>query len=313
MWRSLPRCAWGAFGCLLLCSSSPLWGQACCGPPTVSLAGTERGIDTRSLLVLTLSYGFARFDRTLDGTRLVADPLGRTAFSHTWRLEGELTVGTDWSVLLSLPVTSKSRRFQLDTLGESYHAAGIGDAIAVLKRNFSPMLSPWSLAAGLGLKLPTGTSDWEENGVRLPRDIQPGTGTWEALLWGYASGLFFDGLIASALSATLRLPLTADELGYRNGAELQLLLLSSWLDSPIPALLPTLALRLRTTGRDRLGSQPFPATGGIWLDALPSMTLLFEPFALRWQGMLPLWSRTNGVQLVHSWGVTAELQWTLRR
>jgi len=281
--------------------------------PTISLAGTERGIDETTPVAVTLSYSFTDFSQTLNGTTRIPDPLGREASSHVWRLEGELVLGRGWSLLLSLPVTSKARRMQLDTLTATYRATGIGDAIALLKRRLltGGTLSPWSITAGLGVKAPTGASDREEYGVRLPRDLQPGTGTWEVLAWGFTTAVLLDGLSSVALSATVRLPLTADELDYRNGTEVQLLLIGSWFDPPLPELLPALALRLRMTGRDRLGTTPFPATGGTWLDALPSLMLQLTPFALRLQGVVPVWYRTQGIQLVPSWGITAELHWSL--
>ncbi len=301
-----------------LCTTTaivPASGQACCGPPTLALAGTERGVDPTALLTATLSYSIVRFAHTVNGTALVPDPLGRRALSHLWRIEAELVVASRWSLLLSVPIAWKERQLQSDTLQQLYRGSGVGDAVALVKYALYPASpeAPWYSALGLGLKAPTGSSDLEEDGVRLPRDLQPGTGTWEALGWGFVARTLADGLIGTSLSLLARTALTADEFGYRTGAELQALLTAAWLDCPLPQAFPSVAVRVRTTAPDRLAGQRLPATGGLWIDALPSITAHVSPFALRLQGMLPLMRRTNGIQLVPSWGATAELSWILTR
>ncbi|MCS7169791.1 MAG: hypothetical protein NZ949_04115, partial [Candidatus Kapabacteria bacterium] len=292
--------------------SPPALSQACCGPPTVSLAGAERGVDPTAPLTISVSYSFTHFTRTANGTATIPDPLGRRALSHLWRAEAELVLHPGWSVLVSLPLTFKERRLQIDTLAEVYRAAGLGDAMALLKHDLSPrsLLSPWSIALGTGFKAPTGPSDLERNGVRLPRDIQPGTGTWEALAWGLIAATSSDALFSLVLSTMVRVPLHANALGYQTGTELQALLVGNWLDCPATWLLPGLALRLRMTTPDYLNGQPFPATGGIWVDVLPALTVLAEPFAARLQGTVPVFRRTRGPQLVHTWGITAESRWS---
>jgi hypothetical protein len=292
----------------------PAYGQACCGPPTLSLTGAERGIDPNVQLNLGLAYSFYRFSQTVQGSAVVPDPLGRTAVSHQWRLELERPLLPGWSVLLSLPVNLKERRFRVDSLGSSYRAAGIGDASLLLKYQLlaSSLVRAWDLALGVGVKAPTGDSKREQDGVRLPRDVQPGTGLWEALLWTAGSVMLPEELLRFTGSALVRIPLHTDEFGYRNGIEAQVQLLASWLGSSLPVV-PTLALRFRTSSKDMLNGQPFPATGGAWLDALPMVGVVAEPITLRLQGTVPLFRHTQGLQLAHTWGVTAEVQWTWRR
>lgn len=76
-------------------------------------------------------------------------------------------------------------------------AKGLGDSMVILKKRFyNDMASGWSLAAGLGIKLPTGKNDekftdsnmmtlkfYDDN--RLPITMQPGTGEFDPILTAY--------------------------------------------------------------------------------------------------------------------------------
>jgi len=253
-----------------------------------------------------------RFAHTVNGTTTIPDPLGRTGFSHLWRVEAEVTPFPQWAFLLSLPFVAKGRTLRVDTLTATDNAAGIGDVFFLLKRDISPAAwqSSWNIALGAGIKAPTGAFNRERNGVRLPRDLQPGTGTWEALGWAFLGFFPSESEFTLASSLLFRSPLQADELGYRNGIEFQALLSGTWITCPLPFLLPHGALRLRMTTADKLNGIPFSATGGYWLDALPALTLLAPPFALQLQGTIPLLRHTRGPQLVHSWGIAADISWS---
>ena len=47
------------------------------------------------------------------------------------------------------------------------------------------------LALGVGPKLPFGNSDIRDGDILLPADMQPGTGAWDGILWGY----FYQGFL----------------------------------------------------------------------------------------------------------------------
>lgn len=310
MWRYRHSGKLGTLAALVLLAAEAR-GQACCGPPMLSLAGTEHGVDPTTFLSLTTAYSFLRFAHAVNGSTVIPDPLQRRTLSHLWRIEAEVLLHPRWSLLLSLPIVAKERSLRRDTLAATYRAAGLGDAFVLLKRDLSPQqpFAGWSCALGAGLKLPTGATDREQDGVRLPRDIQPGSGTWEVVAWGFAGTPIASGAASLGASLLVRSPLHADRFNYRNGVELQAMLLTTWLECPLAACFPGLALRLRVTTADRLNGQPLPATGGLWVDALPTLTLSPLPVAVRLQGIVPVVRHTRGVQLVHSWGIAAELRW----
>ncbi len=253
-------------------------------------------------------YQYIAFGRSYNGSAPAVDPLARTAYGHTLMLEAEYVALPRMALLVALPFVAKERRLQQPE-PYRYRASGLGDAFALLKYSIPLPLGEQALSVGAGVKFPTGDAHREVNGARLPRDVQPGTGTWEILLWLWGSSLLADGLAGATAALLVRLP-TADEFGFRNGSELQLSGTLVWLDCPIPAVLPALSLQWRQTDPDELGEKMLPATGGKSLELRPTLTLQREPFALQLSATLPLLRRTYGLQLVSTTHLQAELRWT---
>ncbi len=307
MWWSLRRLGCAAAVALPLLALRGV-AQSCCGVPTLALGGIERGVNAVGTLTLGARYQYIAFGRSYNGSAPAVDPLARTAYGHTFALEAEYTTLPRVALLLALPVVVKERRLQQPE-PYRYRASGIGDAFALVKYALPVPLGEQALSVGAGVKFPTGDSHREADGVQLPRDVQPGTGTWELLLWLWGSNLLADGLAAVTASLLVRLP-TADEFGFRNGSELQLSGALVWLDCPIPGVLPALALQWRRTEPDELNGQMLPASGGKHLELRPTLTLQREPFALQLSATLPILRRTYGLQLVSTMHLQAELRWT---
>jgi hypothetical protein len=307
MWWSLRRLGCAAAVALPLLALRGA-AQSCCSVPTIALGGTERGVNAVRTLTLGARYQYIAFGRSYNGSAPAADPLARTAYGHTFVLEAEYTALPRVALLLALPFVVKERRLQQPE-PYRYRASGIGDAFALVKYSVPLPLGEQALSAGAGVKFPTGDSHREADGVQLPRDVQPGTGTWELLLWLWGSSLLADGLAGATASLLVRFP-TADEFGFRNGSELQLSGTLAWLDCPIPGVLPALALQWRQTEPDELNGQMLPASGGKHLELRPTLTLQREPFALQLSATLPILRRTYGLQLVSTAHLQAELRWT---
>jgi hypothetical protein len=323
MWWSLRRLGCAAAVALPLLALRGA-AQSCCGVPTIALGGTERGVNAVGTLTLGARYQYIAFGRSYNGSAPAADPLARTAYGHTFVLEAEYTALPRVAFLLALPFVVKERRLQQPE-PYRYRASGIGDAFALVKYSVPLPLGEQALSAGAGVKFPTGDSHREADGVQLPRDVQPGTGTWELLLWLWGSSLLADGLASATASLLVRFPATASRLvrsptadeffrngseRFRNGSELQLSGTLAWLDCPIPGVLPALALQWRQTEPDELNGRMFPASGGKHLELRPTLTLQREPFALQLSATLPILRRTYGLQLVSTTHLQAELRWT---
>lgn len=116
-----------------------------------------------------------------DGRDRVSDPLDRerrdltTVLSAHYGLRHDLQVGA---------ILSHVRR-SLEGDGPDLESSGPGDATVYAKWRFKRWDGPgWSnnLSVLAGLDLPTGASGERDGGVRLPPDLQPGTGALSPFL-----------------------------------------------------------------------------------------------------------------------------------
>ncbi len=288
-----------------------LYSQSCCGGTGTFLGGTERGSLPAGTMTAAAIYAFTAMERTLTGTQVISDPYQRRAWAHALNLELELSPLRKWSVLVVLPLTDKTRFTSAGGTVYRYHAAGLSDAFGIVKYTVvapSPLL-PWTVAVGVGAKAPTGDYQRSTGRVELPLDVQPGTSTWDALAWGLWAYRFDEPEANAALSILIRKPGT-NVNGRTMGTDVQALLALSTTALDFPAV-PLLLSRWRWTAPDRIGPTLVSATGTFRIELLPAVALtLWEPFIVRLGVQVPLYERTNGIQLVPSWGIFGELRTT---
>ncbi|MCX7929410.1 MAG: hypothetical protein N2663_01635 [Chlorobi bacterium] len=292
-----------------------LSAQSCCGGAGTFLGGTERAGLGAGMLTAAAVYNFTAMDRTLDGTHTIPNPNGSTASSHALNFEVELSPFERFSVLVVIPFTDKVRTINVTTgsyiLSERYHASGIADAFGLIKYSIiAPTpVSPWSLAIGGGAKAPTGNYRVADSGVELPLDVQPGTSSWDALAWSLVSYRFDELSAMAAFSLLVRRP-GKNVNGRTMGTDVQALLTVSTTELDFP-FVPILLSRWRWTAPDRQGGRTIAATGTFRVELLPAFAMTaWEPLVIRLGLQLPIYERTNGIQLVPTWGVFTEIRTT---
>lgn len=299
--------------CVLLSAyGTTLHSQSCCGGTGTFLGGTERGGLSTGIVTAAAVYAYTAMNRTLDGSQHIADPYQRRAWAHTLNVEVELAPIPQWSILVVFPITDKTRQVSAAGSEYSYHAAGLGDAFGIVKYTLVPSSPhlPWTIALGIGAKAPTGDYQRSDGGVELPLDVQPGTSTWDALAWGLCAYRFDEPDANAALSVLVRKAGT-NVNGRTMGTDVQALLALSTTALDLP-IVPLLLSRWRWTAPDRIGERLVIATGTFRVELLPAVALtLWEPFVVRLGMQVPLYERTNGVQLVPSWGMFGELRTTI--
>ncbi|MCS7000750.1 MAG: hypothetical protein RML15_05625 [Bacteroidota bacterium] len=295
----------------------PSAAQSCCGGTGAFVGGIERGNLQVGTFIAGVVYSYTAMERTLAGSRPVPNPNGSIAATHAINLEVELAPSDRWSILVVLPFTDKFRTVSVSTgtttLSQRYHAAGISDVFGLAKYTILPSspLVPWNVAIGAGVKAPTGSYRVSANGVELPLDVQPGTSSWDGIAWALVSYRVPSPGMQATLSTLLRQP-GENINGRQMGTDLQALLtvtVTEW-DTPF---IPVLLSRCRWTASDRQNDRIIAATGTFRLELLPSVAVMLGQ---EWVGrlglQLPVYERTNGVQLVPSWGVFAELRASMR-
>ncbi|MEL6558873.1 MAG: hypothetical protein AAFQ94_11865 [Bacteroidota bacterium] len=183
---------------------------------------------------------------------------------------------------------------------------GLGDAVILLKYNLlsKSTFSNWQV--GIGPKLPTGSTDKRStNGLALPADLQPGSGSWDLVLWSnyifsLATRPTTSLFITSALRAT---GANNDYLGsirYEFGNEFQLIAGITDRHTLFSSLLidTSLSFRYRLATRDTNNGTEIEATGGEWLFITPQVsTILSTKLSANISLELPLMSFVNNTQL----------------
>jgi hypothetical protein len=196
----------GAAGALVvaagLCVLTARDARACascgCGDPTLTALGTEQPFAGRLRSSLELSY------RT--------DSIGRAGIDRLELRELRADASAAWAPLASLFVVANVplvHRQATDPSLAQTDAWGLGDVelrakwFVLRDRAFAPR---WLLAAVGGLKFPTAPWQSDGDGVRVPLEAQPGTGSLDLLLGPSVS--MFQGDVSAYASLQGSLPLT---------------------------------------------------------------------------------------------------------
>jgi hypothetical protein len=201
--------------------------------------------------------------------------------------------------------------------GEVLQTRGVGDGLFLLKYNLVPfnVLSQRQVTIGGGVKAPFGRSSLTANNLLISADMQPGTGTWDGILWGYFYQGFFNlAPIGLQATASYRNSGNNDRFGstgdsYRFGNEF--IATGGLGHSPISLFDYTLMLRYRSVTADEFNDVALPNSGGKWLNAVPGVNLNFSrAVSLRVSGQIPLYRRLEGTQLTTSYSLAVSVYFT---
>ena len=309
---------------LTLIAEPGLYAQPCCGALAggMGAAGARFGLGTAAPgnLQLQLAYDFNYMDRLHDGSaRLENNDLIRVI--HTGILEVNYGVSRRLSLASMFTYSGQeigSRRFdgsrQVDFLW------GFGDMVLMAKyRLLNPLAyNGWEVAAGIGPKLPTGSyrlagSEGEEFGM----DIQPGSGSFDAISWLSVSKthMFIPNLNLSS-GVTYRYAGRnsnyLDGLLYDFGNEFQA---SAGLNYSFYAGVNFDVfgfIRYRHQGRDQLDGINVEMIGGRWLFASPGINMaLTQNLSVMMLADLPLHADLVGPQLTSSFRISGGLVYTI--
>lgn len=88
----------------------------------------------------------------------------------------------DVAAAIAVPWTEKSLRRNLSGRRVTLDVAGLGDTVLIGRWTFKKWLGPWrrtDLAVIGGVELPTGDTNRRDEGIRLPPDLQLGSGSFD--------------------------------------------------------------------------------------------------------------------------------------
>lgn len=281
-------------------------GQACCsgGSPVSGLMGITSAESRSFQLMATYDQHFMNRLYNEDELLEIDDRRRRI---HSLVLEGSYGLTKRLSISGMATFIRQSRT--INTFNNANHTTlnGVGDAFLLFKYQLlnTKKRHPTQVTVGAGPKLPLGKNDVrQDNGVLLSPDLQPGTGSWDILTWGYAARQNFlkSGINVSAyINYRITTPTTrADsELPYQYGNELQVNLGASKTIGLGKAIFdPSLYVVYRNLAADQVDEEILTNTGGQWLYLKPGITWQINiNTSLTLATDIPVYQRLNGTQL----------------
>ena len=267
---------------------------------------------------------------TLDHNYLDALFVGRDRLMDDTRQRGTSSILLESSYGLSerftvsglLSLVRQTRRISTRPGEQDFTAnSGLGDAILLLRYSLlSDSVAPnTELLIGIGPKFPLGRTDYTDGrGILLPADLQPGTGSWDGIFWGWFShaGFLRKSMTISAIPSFRYAGINQRYNGsqaYRFGHEFQVNFgISDRVVVQKLILDPFLMFRYRSTTPDEAEGQVVSNTGGRWLHLLPGLSFALGPnLNLRLNGEIPLLRNLTGTQLTTTYRATTAIFYAL--
>lgn len=296
--------------------------QASCGSANCFLVtGTQEGIDAPGRLTLDLSYRWIPMDQIQRGSDSASEALvpridfengviipngHREIRTNNELIQLDVGIGITerFSATLAIPFFNLRTHEHVHVLGDFSRedwTSGFGD-VRLIGKYALWVSTKHLLVSGLGVKAPTGEYKLlDHDGEINEPTIQPGTGSWDALVSFYYAYQIFPHQFDAFFSGSYQV-VTENDLDYKMGNTLLLNGGASyrfgekWIGS--------LQANLHHAPRDEFKGEEVPSTGGTWIYLTPGIKVQASPnTALYAHLQLPLYQRVNEVNLVPRYGL----------
>jgi hypothetical protein len=297
--------------CLAVIPTVPLGGQTCCsgGVPLSSNLGLPPA--EGKVLQAAVSYDLNVLETLKTGASVLEDD-ARSRRTHSVLMQFGYNFNRRYAVDVFFSWVRQEREINQFGNRDLTATHGIGDAVVLFKyRTLDLNDGQTTLTTALGVKAPLGAPDLRrDDGLSIIADLQPGSGAWDGIAWGQlVQNLGFRPSMSFSMIATASFKGKNDNYlnnqTYQFGDEWQLMAgLSDRLFLGKAILDPTLTLRFRNAGRDRIDGQDLPSTGGAWLFINPGVSYWFTPdWSFNINAELPLYARVDGTQVSPSYRI----------
>lgn len=257
---------------------------------------------------LSTTYEYHKISDLYSGSDEVNDETGRDRVSQSTLFEVGYGINENWSVTGLLSATKHERT--IGTNANSHvDSSGFGDAVILFK--YSPqritVYNRWQYAVGAGAKIPLGEDNATNNGITLSEDMQPSTGAWSALYWGYVARSFSAQANWELYGSFNYSDNQENDRNYQFGNELNVTFGVVHQDeSPWDF---GAGIRYRTTEADKRNGNDIANTGGSWWTLLPTIAYSFdENLALSATARIPIHRDLDGeLQFTTSWATSLTL------
>lgn len=286
---------------LIVCFPLTGAGQNCCAPAVPQQGVLGETVALPHTLEISLHYEYLRSEDLYEGSEQITDSRDTKTGWHRATLAVSYGIFRRLGVSVIAPYIRKEKSLTVTDKRVEYTTDGIGDITGIVRFSIIPrdFVNFRELSLGLGLKVPIGPTDACSYGMILPKELQPGTGSWDY----HASLSFFQGFepVDFIVSGTYVVTSTHD--GYKFGNQFSYLINSSI------HLHPRIDISLGLSGliraRDEQEGEEVVSTGRsqVWLT--PGLQVQAIPNLLRLHGTfeLPIYQHFNGIQLASDFNV----------
>jgi len=293
------------FVSVLILGISTTYTQTCCsgGVPlsgNIGFVGAGKGT-----LQMEVSYDLNYMATLKTGSEIFEDGT-RQRTTQSLLIKSGYSI-TNWLAFDALfSYVFQERKITFNEEINQVRTSGVGDAVLMAKFILLNMAKTGSeLQLGVGPKLPLGRSDLtNKQGITLNADLQPGSGSWDAITWGYFARQFVQRptMVASVRIVGRFNGVNNEYLGsqtYKFGNSVQFYVgIGDQLVWGNQIFSPSLSLRYRYAGFDQISGHQLDNTGGQWVNILPALSWHLSPRSiLHVIPEIPIYSRVGGTQL----------------
>ena len=299
----------------LMLNLSNISGQACCsgGVPISNNIGI-RPVDVKQITIRGL-YDANFLNSFYNGSDKLDDATVKR-LSQTFFIQGiyGVTDRLSFNTMFSYVYHKRTVNNPISSDPVSTNS-GFGDALFLIQYQFLRFKTS-SFYLTIGPKIPIGKSDLrDENDILLPADLQPGTGSWDAIAGtGYVKTNFIRPTMNLTMTLVSKFNSYSDRYNgsqqYKYGNDYQFLfgLTDSFLIRKL-ILNPGILMRFWHTSSDKVDGNDFPNTGGSWVYLVPSINFAVnQRFSTFISFEIPIYQNLNGTQLSTSLRISAGVQ-----
>ncbi len=284
---------------------------SCAGAPLLSSQST--GVASAGSFLAGITYEHHDISSLYNGTTRFEDAtVTRTTRSVLVELNYGITDRLSISGTFSWVDKERTTGLHTSSRGNRVTTRGPGDGILMLRHNLvrQTLWNPYSVSVGAGVKAPIGTSSLKRNGFSMNADMQPGTGSWDGVLWTSLSRSILPDRLAAFATGSFRYTGSNERFAendqYRFGHEL---VVDSGVSGSLAGILShSMRIQYRSTRSDRRNGISLPNTGGKWISMIPALDVAAgERFSFRVSGRIPVFQDLRGTQPTTSFAVSGSL------
>lgn len=296
-----------------LISVPGLQAQTCCSGGVPLAAGIGMPPGAKGSWQISMNYDINVL-KTLKEQDVTLDDFSRQRLTHSLLLQTNYSFTNRLSTDLVLSWIKQNRTINQFGNTDIVNTNGLGDAALLLKYQVTKTTAQhFIVVLASGPKIPTGRSDMvRDDGIPLNADLQPGSGAWDGIFWGFSAYKFnFRRSMNLSLTTVYSLKGKNDKyLGnetYQFGDEVQIILSinDNYLIGKM-VLDASLTFRYRNAGLDQFNERTMPNTGGQWVFLSPRISLnVSKTISVNIAPEIPLYGNVEGTQLSPTYRLNA--------